>query len=74
MKYKSLMIKYAICIPLILLSAALYHMGADGIIPRFWAYIGMLIFGTCLVTLMTEMSFFPPKDDDKEDSKGDTKK
>ena len=68
-KYKSLLIKYAICIPLILLAGVLVVLGGKGIIPGFWAYLAVVPLAIGVITLMTEMSFFPPKDDDKDDTK-----
>lgn len=69
MKYKSLLIKYAICIPVMILSGILVVLGGKGIIPRFWAYIAIIAVHICIIVLMTEMSFFAPRDDDKTDTK-----
>lgn len=69
MKYKSLLIKYAICIPVMILSGILVVLGGKGIIPRFWAYTAIIAVHICIIVLMTEMSFFAPRDDDKDDTK-----
>ncbi len=69
MKYKPLLIKYAICIPVMILSGILVVLGGKGIIPRFWAYIAIIAVHICIIVLMTEMSFFAPRDDDKTDTK-----
>lgn len=69
MKYKSLMIKYAICIPVMILSGVLIFLAGKGILPRFWVWIGGIALHICIIVLMTEMSFFAPRDDDKTDTK-----
>lgn len=66
MKYKSLMIKYAICIPVMILSGVLIFLGGKGILPRFWLWTGGIAVHVCILVLMTEMSFFPPKEDSQK--------
>ena len=52
-----------------ILSGILVVLGGKGIIPRFWAYTAIIALHICIIVLMTEMSFFAPRDDDKTDTK-----
>ncbi len=66
MKNKSMLIKYALCIPLLILFAVLAVLAVMGKVPEFWVIVSILVVGVCVTVLRSELTLFPPKKDDKE--------
>lgn len=58
---KKMKIKYAICLPLIILFMVLGALGQTGIIPGFWTIAAVIVIGVCIVVLQSEMTFFAPQ-------------
>ena len=63
---KSTIIKYAICVPLIVLAVVLALLALQGKIPEFWVIVSLLVAGICIVVVRSELTLFPPKKDDSE--------
>lgn len=61
MKNKSMLIKYAICIPLLILFAVLAVLAVMGKVPEFWVIVSILVVGVCVTVLRSELTLFPPK-------------
>lgn len=65
MKSKSTIIKYAICIPLLILAVVLAILALMGKVPEFWVIVSILVVGVCVTVLRSELTLFPPKKDNE---------
>lgn len=63
---KKMKIKYAVCIPLILVSIVVWLLSDRGILPEFWKIPVILVVGICIVVLQSEMTFYAPRKHDKQ--------
>lgn len=63
---KKMKIKYAVCIPLMVVSIVMGWFSSKAIIPAFWAIVAMIVIGVCIVVLQSEMTFFAPRKKEKE--------
>lgn len=58
---KKMKIKYAVCIPLMVLSIIIGWLSSKAIVPAFWAIVAIIVVGVCIVVLQSEMTFFAPQ-------------
>lgn len=58
---KRMILKYAIAIPLVILGAVLTFLAYQSTIPEFWAVVGILMVGVCIVLVCSEMQFYADK-------------
>lgn len=58
---KKMKIKYAVCIPLMVLSIIIGWLSSKAIVPAFWAIVAIIVVGVCIVVLQSEMTFFAPR-------------
>lgn len=61
---RKMKIKYAVCIPLMILSIIMGWLSSKAIVPDFWAIVAIIVIGLCIVVLQSEMTFFAPRKKD----------
>lgn len=63
---KKMKIKYAVCIPLILLSLVVWLLSDRGILPEIGKILVIVVVGICIVVLQSEMTFYAPRKEDEQ--------
>lgn len=63
---KKMKIKYAVCIPLILLSIVVWLLSDRGILPEIGKIFVIVVVGICIVVLQSEMTFYAPRKEDEQ--------
>lgn len=58
---KKMKIKYAVCIPLILLSFVVWLLSDRGILPEIGKIFVIVVVGICIVVMQSEMIFYVPR-------------
>lgn len=58
---KKMKIKYAVCIPLILLSLVVWLLSDKGILPEIGKIFVITVVGICIVVMQSEMIFYVPR-------------